>query len=502
MKGFSPLLLIFLGQLASDAEVIGIEALLAFRNGDQLHGRYLGYAENRLSWQRDDLAHHAEFEMSKLRRVILRNGRTDHPLSRGSHAATVHGDRIPGRIVSMDDTKLVLESDLAGRLEIPRDHLGMLAPTPYGRGIRYQGPFAEDDWRQAEIAGGISGDGDEAPDQEANQGWVHAGAAWYWPADARAQALFFKGEIPASTVIRCHVSWKSRMSLALAFHADFKSPAQPEVADDEPAPPRRRIHMSDTNIYSELYGNSYILQINPTHALLYRSVVDEAGASRVDRMHTAFNNINLGESGTADVEIRASRTTGEIALFINDEFVAQWSEIGDVDGAGGPAHTYAGLGGGMGFLVQSHNAAVRISDIVVSEWNGMPDAARSMQSDDHDIVLLTNGTDRFSGKIESIKEGRVSISARYGAFDVPVDDVAEIRFATNGLAKTEAPATGSIRLHSHPVGMLTGVPISGDGSHIRIEHPSCGTIDVSLTPMVMIEMQLAQSFLDAWDPDR
>ncbi len=494
------LILFALTKVAFASEKDGVEALLAFDNGDQLHGHYLGFAEKRLIWKRGDLAKQAEFDPANLRRVIFRNGRPESPLKRISHVATIHGDRIPAEVVSLDGESLVLESGYAGRLEIPRSHIGMLAPMPYGGRMIYQGPFAADDWRVLELQGLVAGESEVAAEEEPG-GWTHAGAAWYWPANSPVKGLALERDIPASMLIRCHISWKSRISLALAFHADFKAPPQDEADEEELPGARRRIHLADSNIYAGLFGNSYVLQVNPTHALLYRSVVDDEGGMRVERMQTTFNNVNLGESGAADLEIRASRITGEISLFINDEFVAQWSEIGHIDGAGGPAHEYAGLGGGMGFLVQSPNAAIRISDIVVCEWNGMPDAARSMQMDDQDVVLLTNGTDRFSGKIENIRDGRVSIAGRYGDFDFPFDDVAEIRFARNGLATPVPAPSGSIRLRSHPVGLMTGIPLSGDGSQIRLDHPSFGIINVDLAPVVMMEMQLGESFLDAWDPD-
>lgn len=484
-----------------------VDGLLSFNNGDQLHGRYLGFAGNRLLWQRDDLTHQAGFEMANLRRLILRSGQTEHPLPRLSEVTTVHGDLIPGRIVSLDDAALVVESAIAGRLEIPRNQISLLAPSPFG-GISYQGPFSPDDWKRVELPnvsgyddGDADGDGGADDGGDAPQGWIHSGTAWYWPDQACVQGLILNREMPSAARIRFQVSWKSRMSLALAFHADFQPPPGPGIAPGEPAPQRRRFHISDADIYGEFFGNSYILQINPSHALLYRSVVDAAGVGRVERMHTSYNNVNLGDTGSAEVELRASRNSGEISLFINDEFVAQWSEIGDVDAAHGPVHPYAGSGGGLGFLVQSRGAAVRVSDVMIADWNGMPDAARSMRTDEHDVVLLNNGTDRFSGKIVEIRDGRVAITARYGAFDVPVNEVAEIRFARNGLAKPEAPARGSIRLNAYPAGAFTGIPVSGDASRFRIDHPSCGIIDLDLRPVVLIEMHLGESFLDAWDPD-
>lgn len=506
---FLPVLLV---SSVSAEQSDGIEGLLGFTNGDQLHGHYLGFSEKRMKWLRDDLASAPEFELANVRRVILRNGRPELTLKTFAHAATSDGDRIPGRIVSLDDENLLLETEFAGNLNIPRDQLGMLAPNPFGGKIFYQGPFAEDEWEIIESRiqvmtanhRGIHNAGEDANTDVADdsaKGWTHSGAAWYWPGNGPSSALVRKETLPERAVIRCHVSWKSRISLALAFHADFKQP--PAVEDgEEPEPAaRRRVHPTDTSVYAELFGNSYVLQLNPTHAMLYRATMDDEGKTKVDRMHTSFNNVRLGESGSATVEIRASRPTGEIYLFINDEFVAQWSEIGHLDEAGGPAHAYVGSGAGLAFLMQSVNCSARISDLLVAEWNGIPDAVRSMQTDEHDIVLLTNGTDRFSGKVTGISGERVMLNGRYGDFVFPLDEVAEIRFARSTLSKPESALANTLSLRVHPLGILSGVPIVGDARQLRIDHPACGLIDVDLSAVVIMEMLRGESFLDAWDPE-
>ena len=116
----------------------------------------------------------------------------------------------------------------------------------------------------------------------------------------------------------------------------------------------------------------------------------------------------LGETGRARIELRSNRRTGEITLFVNDEFTAQWNgldmaadEAADGDAAG---KGKASGGSGFGFVAQGGDSPVRISDIIISEWNGMPDSARSLQMDEQDVVLMTNGTDRYSGKVGSLDD--------------------------------------------------------------------------------------------------
>ena len=195
------------------------------------------------------------------------------------------------------------------------------------------------------------------------------------------------------------------------------------------------------------------------------------------------------------VELRCNRQSGEISLFLNDEFVSQWSEGGDK-----PGHeSYAGKGSGIGFMVQSMNSPVRISDIAMAEWNGMPDSARSLQVDDQDIVLLANGTDRFSGKVTAFRDGVIELEGRYGAFRFPLDDLAEIRFARNHLAKPLEASAGNLLIHLSPLGRITGKPVTGTASHVRLLTPSAGEWNVDLTSAVILDFNPSNSFLDDWD---
>jgi len=485
----------------------GIEALLSFTNGDKLHGKYRGFtSERRLLWERDDLMAKSEFSLSNTRRIIFRNGRPDTAVPISAMAVTTYGDRISGEIISLDDEQLVLETPFAGTITIAHDRIESLAPNPYGGKVVYQGPFSCDDWESlAPVCRmGIckdAGNEEEADQDSEERGWTHSDIAWYWPGSGGPAALVRKDDMPESAMLRCHISWQSGISLAIAFHSDFQRPPTLEKGEDNEGNPRvrpHRLHPGNSGIYPDLFGNSYVLQLNPTHAMMFRSTVNDEGAASVKRMRTKFNNVQLGDWGSALIEIRTSRVTGEITLFINNEFVAQWSETGHLD-EDPIAPPYIGRGNGFGFFMQSPDSVARITEVTVAHWNGMPEAARSMQTDAHDIVLLTNGTDRFSGKVNRITNGRLLLTGQYGDFELPIDEIAEIRFSRASIAGIEAAPKDQIRMHLHPHDIITGTPLAGNETHIRLGHPSCGIIDVDLSTAVIIEINEGHSFLDDWD---
>jgi hypothetical protein len=176
----------------------------------------------------------------------------------------------------------------------------------------------------------------------------------------------------------------------------------------------------------------------------------------------------------------------------------QWSQS---DGGPDPAPDYAGKGSGFGFVVQNEESPVKISDIIVAEWNGMPDAARSLQVDDQDIVLLANGTDRFSGKIDAFQDGKVLLDGKYGFFRFELDDIAEIRFARNRLAKPLEMESGQLTVRLSPIGRISGRPVSGTSSSIQMVSPECGEMNFQLESAVMLDFQNSNSIIDAWDSE-
>jgi len=476
--------------------------LLRFKNGDQLHGTFQGISKgSSVIWERDDVNGGVNFKTSDLRQIVLQGGRPDKALGNLSHIGTTNGDRIPGRVRELDGNRLILETEFGGVLEIPKERVGLIAPSPLGGRILYYGPFHESEWLmidnkhpdglpvskiENEEAEDKVGEGKEVPR------WNFSGSAWYWQNDQAGTGLVRKSGMPDRSILQFQLAWKNRLSLAIGFHSNFEQPAAGEDQDAPVNPP------GHPNSLPGVFGESYVLHLYSNYVVLYRTYFDEDGKPRLDRVRTNNSGVRLADSGTAKIELRCNRKSGEIVLFVDDEFVVQWSEpTDDLDPSGG----YAGKGDGFGFVVQSESSPVRVSEVIVAEWNGMPDAARSLQIDDADIVLLANGTDRFSGKVTSISDGKLSLEGRYGNFTFPMDEVAEIRFAKDSLEKKEELASDSIKVRFYPLGRISGQPLSGDSKRMQLLNGAAGEINLNLESAVMLEFQSTESYLDDWDID-
>ena len=477
--------------------------LLRLTNGDQLHGTLEGMKDGpQVIWKRNAEAASADFKTSEIRHVVLHGGKPLRSLASLSYVALVNGDQIPGMVTEMDGEAITLETPYAGLLRIPRDQTAMLAPSPLGGRLHYHGPFIEDEWKMANAS---FPDGMPAVSQEKSKDplgrWVFSGSAWYWPSKQSGTALLRENAMPDRSILRFDLAWKNRLSIAIGFHADFVKPKLAEEVDkDAGNQPRRAMGFApgDSSIFPVIFGNSYVLQIFSTHMMLFRTSINEAGTPTVERVQINGNSIRLGDTGKATLEIRSNRLTGDIVLFINGEFVVQWSEgrTGVRDQG-----SYAGKGNGFGFVVQTEDSPVKISDVMVAEWNGMPDSARSLQVEDQDIVLLTNGTDRFSGKVEGFRDGKLNFEGRYGRFQFALEDIAEIRFARSRLAKEIVSPAAEVTIRLSPLGQISGRPLSGNAGFLRILSPVCGEMNLNLESAVMLDFEKSNNIADDWDAE-
>ncbi|HCQ39827.1 MAG TPA: hypothetical protein DIV39_11785, partial [Verrucomicrobiales bacterium] len=77
------------------------EDLLRFRNGDSLHGSFLGLGDGELRWRHSEAAEPITLRTDKIRRLSFNGGRARKNLRSPSFVQLADGDRIPGTLVSL-----------------------------------------------------------------------------------------------------------------------------------------------------------------------------------------------------------------------------------------------------------------------------------------------------------------------------------------------------------------------------------------------------------------
>ena len=131
------------------------------------------------------------------------------------------------------------------------------------------------------------------------------------------------------------------------------------------------------------------------------------------------------------------------------------------------------------------------------------DSAQSMETEDRDVILLTNGTDRFSGELNSLQDGIFSIKGTYAEMKVPHEDVQEIRLARSAQTgeDEEEASRQRIRLLLQPYGRLTLLPLEASADRLRSRHPALGELNLNLHYAGLMEFSFGSSVLDSWDDD-
>jgi len=124
-----------------------------------------------------------------------------------------------------------------------------------------------------------------------------------------------------------------------------------------------------------------------------------------------------------------------------------------------------------------------------------------MQAEDRDVVLLVNGTDRYSGNLEHIENGLAHFRGSYADMHIPLDVIQEIRFARDQTSDPPEPARDAIRLALMPRGRLTVTPAQSDRSVLKARHHALGPLNLDLRYARLIEFSFSDSILDLWDED-
>ncbi len=473
---------------------------LRFSNGDTLHGQYQGLDEGPLlRWQSSESEDPIHFETRNLRKLSLNNGRSKEALTQVGLVTLSNGDLVPGNVLRMDEKMLTLETEFAGVVTIPREHIVKISPNRHGGNVLYAGPFNDDNWSIPK----------NSKDDEV-KGWSHGSAAWY---SQSSEVLRLDTKLPDKVSIRFELSWQAPLNATIGLFSDFLRPEATEGARIRRVPQQNQEQAAEAVEQEEAedgkpafvdiiengtsgsdagsYGSGYLISILSSYTRLQRLDYNEERKARKSSFPNSGGRLNLGDLFSAEFEIRADREEGTIALFVDGNFFAEWQDLASPLTE---ADRYFGISAGG-------KARLRLSDVVVSEWNGMPDSARSMETEERDVALLANGTDRISGKILGLQNEIFEIESSYGAFQIPVKEVTNIQMASNSISSAEAAADDFILVSFQPKGLLTLRPKEGQAENLRGEHPILGPLDINLKYVYLLEFDPIATIFDNWDDE-
>ena len=463
--------------------------LLRFINGDTLHGTFSGFGEkNTLLWKTPESPDTIHFSTKQCHRITLAHGNGHLPPNTESSITLTNGDVIPGKIREVTQKSATLETSHLGTIQIPFDAITTISPNPYNGKIYNHGPHNQEGWNVISETPPKKESDDKEKKKAAtapSTGWKFIAGAWYLGTE-KNNYLVRKDALPDQCRLSVNLEWRGNLSLNIALHADL-TPAKRKKTDTP--------SYSPNNIASTL-GHAYFIALTSHSASLYSSSFDKDGKP-ITNVVASENRagLNLSNQSQANIEIRMDRAKKQILLYLNGAFKTKWLIDGD----------YLAKGSALTFSRQYYRTRteLRITDILISSWNGLRDSALSMQSSQRDVILLTSGLDRFSGKFNGIHDGTVSFLGKFNnRLNIPQEEVTEIHLASPHSKRSpdqEDPDNDtSVHFYTHPIGRISGTPKLGKNGKTYLSTTLLGDIPLDTRYMNLIDFSHQNNLLDQW----
>lgn len=382
--------LVFTGSAAATGA--GAGSIVRFSNEDQLAGSMESLSSEFLVWTSPALEKPVPFVLGSVVDLSLPAAT---PESAADHVAILtltNGDIVRGQLASVSDETIALDTWYAGRISFNRLMVSDMK-IEGATNFLYRGPTGLDGWTQST---------DSTP-----PAWSYARSAFlsHEPGGIAKDDL-----LPEECTVTFDVAWKSdSIQLKVILFSDQPSSENPD-SGYELSFQRSSVYLRNCKTRSFL---------GSTHSQALR------------------------EDEKVKIQIRASRKSGKVCLFINDRIIEVWTD---------PDIAKNRFGSCLHF-VSAKSLPIRISGIGVTGWDGLVDQMPELRvgmnrrfgfQEQRDIpepeetettkenqMELANG-DRLEGEVTSIEDGMISVKTPLGDFKAPIR-----RFRTVALKKVD-----------------------------------------------------------------
>ena len=386
----NPIPLTFTTAALALATAVGAEdaGMLHFLNDDSLPGKMRSLDRERIEWDSAVLEQPATFLTENIRDLRLPLN-LHIPDTVAGHEATLtlmNGDTVRGQLASVTDTRIALDTWYAGRLVFRRVMVRDLAISELPDYI-YRGPRKLENWSQTATP-----------------------PAWQM-SDVGALASTSAGSVakdiplPDEFALDFEAEWRGSFRLHVILFSDDPSTDAPEN------------------------GYEIVFRGQSVH-------IRRCG----ERPWIGHNNraIELQQNEKVRIRLRASKLTGQFAIYLNDRILDVWKDP-DID--------VENLGSALHFVARD-NSPLLLSRIDISRWNGIldekpdehpmvgrmnmrggrlgwgedfeDDPLETEEQADGGAMILKNG-DRVRGTVKAIEDGMITIETPYREIDLPVE---------------------------------------------------------------------------------
>jgi len=374
------------GSTNAPALPVKTEDVLKFKNADTLHGTLVSAnPDDGVRWSREDAKGSISFTLANVSEVQFANVAAPRTSGPRAVARLTNGDSLSGEIVALTKDALKLQTWYAGELNVKRPMIASLEPGMGTVSVVYAGPNALTEWQQR--AG------------QPGRGWSFKKGALVAAGGSGGMAIGRDVKLPDMASIECDVAWMGYVNFYMLFYAE--------------------------NFENYYNSDCYALQISSGTVYLQRCQRN-SGMNNVDQY---VNVESLQRKNKAHIALKVNKQKKTVALFIDGAMIKQWTDRAD----------FTGKGTGIGFVTQGQ--PTRVSNIVVTEWDGKLDldAGGGAKPGEEDLVRLVNG-DKLSGQLGTIANGQVNFATSYAKLEIPIARVAEIVMAAKTAEKPRRQA--------------------------------------------------------------
>lgn len=364
--------------LAGFAAAENTESVVRFSNGDRLPGTMTSLGADQLVWSSPALVNPTPFFLKNVVDLTLPGNVPNLNVDHEATLTLTNGDTVRGQLASVTDTTVSLDTWFAGRLDFNRLMVSGLKIEGKST-LLYRGPTGLDGWTQSEDA----------------KVWTFARGALR--ANGRG-SITRENILPDECSLSFDLAWKSdSLSFKLLLFANDANDSEPRLG------------------YEMAFQRSTIMLRNA-------------------RTSTSLGNTHsqvIAENEKVHVEIRASRKSGKICLFLDGRIVEVWTD---------PSVDSGKFGNSFQFISQDV-LPLKISGIEVTPWDGIVDRmpeprfgilrqfgpqglnltpnALPKEAPKPGRMELANG-DSIDGEVKSIEQGVITVSTGLGDVKLPV----------------------------------------------------------------------------------
>ncbi len=435
---------------------------LLFKNGDQLAGRLDAFASGEtLRWRVFGASEPVEVQLASLESIRVGGRASLAGPDIGALALLRNGDTLPGDLVSIDRSHVVLDTSAAGQLALPR-----LAVQKLYFATRNGLPVEDASWFPDRwLSGPLFPPYLPAPFFDMSS-LLNRPPINIPPSPWSYSAGVFSAEATAAQPLTIN-GLSQTFGLGCIFDA---MPGMAEFSFDVTSP------TGGATLSAQIFWTpscpGYVVQIDPTGVNVYDTGPRRA-AQALAQQHFVFGNKVSREASTRHFRFLADRFGGKLAVVVDGVLLGQLSRKGE--------NLRFPLGNAVTIIPQ-FGGSCTASNVWIGPWNGqLPGDLAGAPEANKNFILLENG-DLADGTITSARPDSIQIESELGPLDLPIDRISSVDFGSD-----PAPHSAGPRLRLRGGGVLTAASWQFENGEIQCHCAAVGDLTLPLTALQEID---------------